>query len=86
MIAAPTTRAVYAWTNVDYPVVYNGFIFLATGPLVTGLKYKASVGLEVDKQQLTIAARPVTPNWNREPTHGRSSSDGYAPRSCSTRP
>ena len=54
-----TTGAVYAWTNVDYPVVYNGFIFLATGPLVTGLKYKASVGLEVDKQQLTIAARPT---------------------------
>ena len=54
-----TTGAVYAWTNVDYPVVYNGYAFNCVGPLVSGLKYKASVGLEVDKQQLTIAARPT---------------------------
>ena len=47
------------WTNVDLPVVYNGATFSATGPLVQGLKYKASVGLEVDKQQITIAARPT---------------------------
>ena len=51
--------AIYAWTNFDLPIVYNGLTFLATGPLVAGLKYKASVGLEVDKQQLTIAARPT---------------------------
>jgi uncharacterized phage protein (TIGR02218 family) len=54
-----TTGAVYTWTNVDYPVVYNGYAFNCVGPLVSGLKYKASVGLEVDKQQLTIAARPT---------------------------
>jgi len=54
-----TTGAVYAWTNVDYPVVYNGYAFNCAGPLVSGLKYKASVGLEVDKQRLTIAARPT---------------------------
>ena len=54
-----TIGTVYAWTNVDYPVAYNGLTFLATGPLVNGLKYKGSVGLEVDKQQLTIAARPT---------------------------
>ena len=53
------TGAVYAWTNVDYPVTYNSQIFLATGPLVQGLKYKASASLEVDKQQITIAARPT---------------------------
>jgi uncharacterized phage protein (TIGR02218 family) len=51
--------AVYIWTNVDYPITYNSQIFLASGPLVQGLKYKASVGLEVDKQQITIAARPT---------------------------
>jgi uncharacterized phage protein (TIGR02218 family) len=54
-----TTGTQYTWTNVDYPVTYNGSIFLADGPLVSGLKYKGSVGLEVDKQQITIAARPT---------------------------
>ena len=54
-----TTGAVYTWTNVDYAVTYNGSTFLASGPLVQGLKYKASIGLEVDKQQITIAARPT---------------------------
>jgi uncharacterized phage protein (TIGR02218 family) len=53
-----TTGAVYAWENVDYPIVYND-VFNCAGPLVSGLKYKASVGLEVDKQQLAIAARPT---------------------------
>ena len=51
--------ATLTWTNVDLPVAYNGAVFSATGPLVQGLKYKASVGLEVDKQQIVIAARPT---------------------------
>ena len=54
-----TTGTQYTWTNVDYPVTYNGSTFLANGPLVQGLKYRGSVGLEVDKQQITIAARPT---------------------------
>lgn len=54
-----TTGTQYTWTNVDYPVAYNGSTFLANGPLLQGLKYKGSVGLEVDKQQITIAARPT---------------------------
>jgi uncharacterized phage protein (TIGR02218 family) len=54
-----TTGTVYTWTSVDYDVVFNGFTFNASGPLVSGLKYKGSVGLEVDKQQITIAARPT---------------------------
>ncbi len=54
-----TTGAQYTWTTVDYPVTYNGYTFSASGPLVSGLKYKGSVGLEVDKQQITIAARPT---------------------------
>lgn len=53
------TGVVLTYTNVDQPVIYNGATFSALGPLVQGLKYKASVGLEVDKQQITIAARPV---------------------------
>ena len=54
-----TTGTAYTWTSVDYDVVFNGFTFNASGPLVSGLKYKGSVGLEVDKQQITIAARPT---------------------------
>ena len=54
-----STGTVLTWTNVDLPVTYSGATFSATGPLVQGLKYKASVGLEVDKQQITIAARPT---------------------------
>jgi len=50
---------VLAWTNVDLPVTYGGTTFSSSGPLVQGLKYKASVGLEVDKQQIVIAARPT---------------------------
>jgi uncharacterized phage protein (TIGR02218 family) len=53
------TGAALTWTNVDLPVAYNGATFSATGPLVQGFKYKANVGLEVDKQQITIAARPT---------------------------
>jgi uncharacterized phage protein (TIGR02218 family) len=54
-----TIGAVYAWTNVDYPIAYNGYVYLASGPLVQGLKYRGSVGLDVDKQQVMIAARPT---------------------------
>jgi uncharacterized phage protein (TIGR02218 family) len=53
------TGTALTWTNVDLPVTYNGTTFSATGPLVQGLKYKGSVGLEVDKQQIIIAARPT---------------------------
>src|SRR5580700_6516858 len=51
-----TAGSQYTWTNVDYDITYNGFVFRANGPLVSGLKYKGAVGLEVDKQQITIAA------------------------------
>jgi uncharacterized phage protein (TIGR02218 family) len=54
-----TIGSQHTWTNVDYDIAYNGSVFSASGPLVSGLKYKGSVGLEVDKQQITIAARPT---------------------------
>jgi uncharacterized phage protein (TIGR02218 family) len=54
----PTGLAL-TYTNVDQPVTYNGSVFSANGPLVQGLKYRCSVGLDVDKQQITIAARPT---------------------------
>jgi uncharacterized phage protein (TIGR02218 family) len=36
---------------------YNGVTYLANSVLMDGLKYKASVGLEVDQQQITASAR-----------------------------
>ena len=53
------TGLTLTYTNVDQPVTYNGIVFSASGPLVHGLKYKCAAGLEVDKQQITVAARPT---------------------------
>ena len=53
------TELTLTYANTDQPVAYNGAVFAANGPLVQGLKYRSSVGLEVDKQQITIAARPT---------------------------
>ena len=36
---------------------YSGNTYLGNSILVDGLKYKAAVGLEVDQQQITVAAR-----------------------------
>jgi uncharacterized phage protein (TIGR02218 family) len=46
-----------AYTNIDVTFAYNGQTYLANSVLIDGLKYKAGVGLEVDQQQMTIAAR-----------------------------
>ena len=51
------TGVTLTYTNVDQPVAYNGAVFSANGPLVQGLKYRCAAGLDVDKQQITIAAR-----------------------------
>ena len=53
------TGTVLTYTNADLPVVMNGTTFLANSLLVDGLTYKCAVGLDVDKQQVTIAARPT---------------------------
>jgi uncharacterized phage protein (TIGR02218 family) len=53
-----TTGTVLTYANVDQPIAYNGSVFAANGPLVQGLKYRCSVGLDVDKQQILISARP----------------------------
>jgi len=44
-------------TNLDIPVFWNGYVFSASSILISGLKYKASLGVSVDKQQISIAAR-----------------------------
>jgi uncharacterized phage protein (TIGR02218 family) len=45
------------YTNVDVSFAYDGNTYLGNSILVDGLKYKAAVGLEVDQQQITVAAR-----------------------------
>jgi len=52
------TGTILAYTNADVPIGYAGKLFLANGPLVSGLKYRASTGLNVDRQEIVIAARP----------------------------
>ncbi|MGB6536186.1 MAG: DUF2163 domain-containing protein [Xanthobacteraceae bacterium] len=47
---------ILCYTNVDVTFVYGGNTYLANSIRVDGLKYKATVGLEVDQQQITVAA------------------------------
>jgi uncharacterized phage protein (TIGR02218 family) len=53
------TGLTLCYTNVDVTFSYNGNTFLANSVLVDGLKYKAAVGLDVDQQQITVAARAI---------------------------
>jgi len=47
---------VLTYTNVDVTFTYSGVTYLANSILIDGLKYKAAVGLDVDQQQITVAA------------------------------
>ena len=47
---------ILCYTNTDVTFSYNGNTYLANSVRVDGLKYKAAVGLDVDQQQITIAA------------------------------
>jgi len=47
---------ILSYTNVDVSFSYNGATYLANSVRVDGLKYTAKTGLEVDQQQITIAA------------------------------
>ena len=47
---------ILCYTNVDVTFTYNGKTYLANSVLVDGLKYKASIGLEVDQQQIMVSA------------------------------
>jgi uncharacterized phage protein (TIGR02218 family) len=44
------------YTDIDVTFTYNGNTFLANAVRISGLKYKAAIGLEVDSQQITAAA------------------------------
>jgi uncharacterized phage protein (TIGR02218 family) len=51
--------AVLRYTTAVVPVTVGGQVFAADGPMVSGLKYKIAVGLDVDEQDITILARPT---------------------------
>jgi uncharacterized phage protein (TIGR02218 family) len=48
---------ILTYTNADVPIVLNGYTYLANSALVDGLHYKCAIGLDVDQQKITIAAR-----------------------------
>ena len=51
------TGTVLTYTDLDMPVSLNGYTYLANSVLISGLKYKASCGVNVDSQQVTLFAR-----------------------------
>jgi uncharacterized phage protein (TIGR02218 family) len=48
---------VLTYASVDVPIALNGYVYLANSVLIDGLRFKCSVGLSVDQQQITISAR-----------------------------
>jgi uncharacterized phage protein (TIGR02218 family) len=46
-----------AYTNSEITFTYGGQTYIGNGPLISGLKYKAAIGLEADEQTITFAAR-----------------------------
>ncbi len=50
------TGNVLGYTNVDVSFAYNGTTYLANSVRVDGLKFKQSIGLEADSQQISVAA------------------------------
>ena len=53
------TGQVLTWTDYTDPVVWNGATYAANSVLVSGLKYKANVGVNADSQEITFAARNI---------------------------
>ena len=53
------TGTILTYTNADVPIAMNGFTFAANALLIDGLAFKCALGLDVDEQHITIAARPT---------------------------
>ena len=47
---------VLALADLDEPVLWNGYTYLSNSLLVGGLKYNAKIGVEADKQQISLSA------------------------------
>ena len=50
---------ILTYTNADVPIALNGYSYAANSILVDGLAFKCAMGLAVDEQQITLAARPT---------------------------
>ena len=50
---------ILSYTNLDLPVSWNGNAYSASSVLVSGLRYRCALGLNVDSQQITLSARPA---------------------------
>ena len=48
---------ILTYTDLDLPVAWNGYVYSASSVLVSGLRYKCSLGLSVDQQKIVISAR-----------------------------
>jgi uncharacterized phage protein (TIGR02218 family) len=48
---------ILTYTSADVPITWNGYTYLADSVLVGGLKFKSEAGVEVDQQQIVLAAR-----------------------------
>jgi uncharacterized phage protein (TIGR02218 family) len=51
------TGTILTYTDLDIPVALNGYTYQANSVLISGLRYRASCGVNVDAQQITISAR-----------------------------
>jgi len=57
-LAGLAAGTVLTYTNLDIPVSLNGYVYAANSVLVDGLKYRCSIGVNVDQQQITVSAWP----------------------------
>lgn len=51
------TGTILTYTDLDIPVALNGYTYQANSVLISGLRYHACRGVNVDAQQVTISAR-----------------------------
>ena len=57
-VAGIAGGTVLAYCNADFPVFWNTMFITNSGPQFSGLKYKCSLGVNVDSQKMTISAWP----------------------------
>ena len=55
--SGPFSGTVLTYTDFDVPVSWNGYTYLANSVLMSGLRYKCTIGVVVDKQKINISAR-----------------------------
>jgi uncharacterized phage protein (TIGR02218 family) len=48
---------ILTYANLDLPVSWNGYSYSASSILISGLRFKCALGVNVDSQQIMISAR-----------------------------